>query len=61
MKAIDIGHLDIEYEWYLKKSVWKVQIANKYVNEARNPYIETSQIDSSYYQSIISEINSIPN
>lgn len=58
MKAIDIGHLDIEYEWYLRKSVWKVQIDNKYVNEARNgnPYSEAGQLDRSYYESIICEI-----
>lgn len=55
-QAIDIGHLDIEYEWYRKKAVWKVQVGNKYVNEARRPYIETSELDPTYYDSIIGEI-----
>ena len=32
--AIDIGHLDIEYEWFLKQVDRKVPIEGKYVNEA---------------------------
>lgn len=32
-QAIDIGHLDIEYEWYLMKADKKVDIENKSVNE----------------------------
>lgn len=31
--AFDIGHLDIEYEWYEMKTDIKVPIKNKYVNE----------------------------
>lgn len=35
IQAIDIGHLDIEYEWYLRGShTKKVKIPGKYVNEA---------------------------
>lgn len=33
-QAIDIGHIDIEYEWYLMKVNHKVPIPNKFVNEA---------------------------
>jgi len=33
-QAIDIGHIDIEYEWFLRKATKKIQIENKYVNEA---------------------------
>lgn len=32
-QAIDIGHLDIEYEWFLKHAKDKCAIPNKYVNE----------------------------
>lgn len=35
-QAIDIGHIDIEYEWFLKREKYKVQIKNKFVNEAIN-------------------------
>lgn len=33
-QAIDIGHLDIEYEWFLRKVEKKVPIEGKFVNEA---------------------------
>lgn len=33
-QAIDIGHLDIEYEWFIKKAKKKISIKGKYVNEA---------------------------
>ncbi|MYL30782.1 SP_1767 family glycosyltransferase [Halobacillus halophilus] len=33
-QAIDIGHIDIEYEWFLRKAKEKVKIDNKYTNEA---------------------------
>ncbi|SDK40463.1 GT-D fold domain-containing glycosyltransferase [Alkalibacterium thalassium] len=33
-QAIDIGHLDIEYEWYLSGARKKMPIYGKYVNEA---------------------------
>lgn len=32
-QALDIGHLDIEYEWFLRKADKKVLIEGKYVNE----------------------------
>ena len=33
-QAIDIGHVDIEYEWFLRKVKMKTEIENKYVCEA---------------------------
>ncbi|MEY2192744.1 SP_1767 family glycosyltransferase [Neobacillus sp. BF23-41] len=33
-QAIDIGHVDIEYEWYLRKAKNKIGVENKYVCEA---------------------------
>lgn len=33
-QSIDIGHLDIEYEWFIKKAKKKISIKGKYVNEA---------------------------
>ena len=32
-QAIDIGHLDIEYEWFLAHAKEKQKVSNKYVNE----------------------------
>lgn len=33
-QAIDIGHVDIEYEWFLRQVKNKVKVENKYVCEA---------------------------
>ncbi|MDR2753162.1 MAG: GT-D fold domain-containing protein [Oscillospiraceae bacterium] len=33
-QAIDIGHIDIEYEWFLRGAVNRITIPGKYVNEA---------------------------
>lgn len=35
-QAIDIGHLDIEYEWFLAGVNKKIAIKNKYVNETND-------------------------
>lgn len=34
IQAIDVGHLDIEYEWYKMNATKKVPVKFKYVNEA---------------------------
>ena len=35
LRALDIGHLDIEYEWYLRKVSERTLIPGKYINELR--------------------------
>ncbi len=56
-QAIDIGHLDIEYEWYLQNATEPIAITNKYTNEAKDGDIVHS-IDNYEYQSqIICKIN----
>ena len=32
-QALDIGHFDIEYEWFLRGASKKEKIENKYTNE----------------------------
>lgn len=34
IQAIDIGHIDIEYEWFKMGALTKIPIVGKYVNEA---------------------------
>ncbi len=34
-RALDLGHIDIEYEWFLMKATEKVAVKNKYVNEVK--------------------------
>jgi glycosyltransferase family protein len=56
-QAIDIGHTDIEYEWFLRKATKKIQIRNKYVNEADgNKYKFEKVKDKKYYKEIKSII-----
>ena len=56
-QSIDIGHVDIEYEWYLRKAKKKIKIENKYVNEVKNGGKNIVKIiDKNYYKQIISII-----
>jgi glycosyltransferase family protein len=57
-RAIDVGHIDIEYEWFLRKATRKIKIENKYVNEAHgNNYYEIGTVkDKKYYEEIIYKI-----
>ena len=52
-RAIDIGHLDIEYEWYLRGAKKKVPIPGKYVNEAKDgkEWSENPEFDFDKYNS----------
>jgi glycosyltransferase family protein len=56
-QVIDVGHIDIEYEWFLRKAKKKIQIENKYVNEAYgNKYKFGKVKDKNYYKEIICRI-----
>lgn len=56
-QAIDIGHIDIEYEWFRKKTTEKVQIEGKFVNEAKNKsVVDIYGEDEKYLKSIIKRI-----
>lgn len=54
--AIDIGHLDIEYEWFLRKAKDKIKIAGKHVNEAKYMPVGEEFNDLVYKQQIVSRI-----
>ena len=56
-QAIDIGHIDIEYEWYLMKAKKKIAIPNKYVNEVKEGRINSELNDEIYLSQIIQHIN----
>lgn len=51
--CIDVGHLDIEYEWYKVRAKEKICIPNKFVNESTERYIEDDFVDSVYERQII--------
>lgn len=52
-QALDIGHLDIEYEWYLRGTQVKIPIDNKFVNEAPLGRNVSDKIDDKKYNSQI--------
>lgn len=56
-QAIDVGHVDVEYEWYRMGAKGKVAIPNKYVNEVRSGRIEAvSEIDQQYNAQIVAHL-----
>ena len=56
MQALDIGHIDIEYEWFLQRATTKVAISGKYTNENIDGSNVSSCKDEKYLSQIISVI-----
>ena len=56
--TIDIGHIDIEYIWFLKKATEKIAIEGRHVNEAekQESFDIPEEFARSYQESIILEI-----
>lgn len=52
-RAIDIGHIDIEYEWFLTKAKEKVPIPGKYTHEAEEGRTSTVCDNPDYISQII--------
>ncbi len=48
-QVLDVGHMDIEYEWYLQKSTKKIPIQGKYVNEVKKGRNVSDDIDLTQY------------
>ena len=48
--AIDIGHVDVEYEWFLRGAKDKIQIEGKYVNEAKDNTSFAVEIQNENYE-----------
>ena len=56
-QVIDVGHIDIEYEWFLMKAQKKIRIENKYVDEVSNGRNNITRVkDKKYYSQIIAVI-----
>lgn len=54
-QAVDIGHIDVEYEWYKMHATQKQPIKNKMVHEAVNGKMEAVK-DTDYLNQVIAEI-----
>ena len=57
-RALDLGHLDIEYEWMKMNADHIVPIPSKYTNEAKGGRKVKDVQDEVYLSQIISRINS---
>lgn len=55
-QAIDIGHLDVEYEWMRMGAKDKVPLQNRFVNEANNYDAVAGCDDTEYTKQIIASI-----
>lgn len=56
-RAIDIGHVDIEYEWFLRNATTKIKIENKYVTEVKEGRENIQEMkDDKYQREIIAKI-----
>lgn len=55
-RAIDIGHADIEYEWFKAGATKKQPVKNKYVNEAGAGKGVTDSTDKKYLSEIIEKV-----
>lgn len=53
-QALDIGQLDNEYEWYLRKADKRIPIKGKMVAEVNNHYEKDESIDREYVKQVIS-------
>ena len=52
----DLGHLDIEYEWYLRGAQDKIPIPGKYVNESSVHYVDPVDTDPTLHQKYRTQI-----
>lgn len=57
-QAVDLGHIDIEYEWYRMGATEKVKIKDKYTNEANEEIysLNKNDLDQDYNNQIIARI-----
>lgn len=55
-QALDIGHIDIEFEWFLQGAIEKIPIKYKYVNEVKGGAAVENIIDLKYEKEVIKYI-----
>lgn len=56
MQALDIGNIDVEYEWYLRGAKERVAIPGKFTNEAAGGREVTDCQDEKYLSQIIARV-----
>lgn len=58
-RALDMGHIDIEYEWFLRRAEEKIAIENKYVNEVKRGRIMNEIQDKEFEQQILVDLTAL--
>lgn len=56
-QALDVGHIDLEYEWYLNQTGKRTTVKYKYNNEVMGGYIVSDCKEERYLSEIIHKIN----
>lgn len=57
-QALDLGHLDVQYEYLLQNATEKIALKGKYVNESIDGrVVSDSIVDEEYLESIVARIN----
>ncbi|MBD5418809.1 MAG: DUF1792 domain-containing protein [Bacteroides sp.] len=56
LQAIDLGHLDIEYEWMLMGATKKIPIKGKFTNESKDGGIVSDNVSQIYKSQIVGRI-----
>lgn len=56
IQTLDIGHVDIEYEWFLRGAKEKIAVEGKYVNEVKEGRVFSECYDSNYLNQIVCRI-----
>ena len=51
-QALDIGHIDLEYEWMMRGAMEKINIASKFVNELDQGDVVEEMLDEKYNNEI---------
>ena len=54
--TIDIGHIDIEYEWFLRGAKDKIALEGKYVNEVLGGNIVIEEAPREYWNEVIMSV-----
>lgn len=59
IQTVDIGHVDVEYEWYKLHAKSKVPIKGKYVNESEKKFVNEfpQEILTKYNNEIVERVN----
>jgi len=56
IQALDIGNIDIEYEWYLRGAKERIAIPGKFTNEAKDGREFTDCQDKKYLSQIVARV-----